>query len=108
VAPRSRASRSRLSGPRRRSSSDANRRGASVANWSNALKAATLPPKRLFHDLRRSAVRNLIQAGVDPSAAMKVSGHKTPKMLARYNIVTDDQAAAALLKQDTFLEGRKA
>jgi hypothetical protein len=35
--------------------------------WRNALRAAKLPPGRIFHDLRRSAVRNLIRAGVDPS-----------------------------------------
>ena len=73
--------------------------------WHNALKAAGLPAERLFHDLRRSAVRNLIRAGVDPSVAMKVSGHKTAKMLARYNIVTDADTSAALLKRDAFLKG---
>ena len=71
--------------------------------WRNALKAAGLPEGRLFHDLRRSAVRTLIRAGVDESTAMKVSGHKTRSMLLRYNIVTERETADALLRADAYL-----
>ena len=53
-------------------------------------------PGLLFHDLRRSGVRNLIRAGVDPHVVMKISGHRTPSMLQqRYNVIdTRDQLAA--------------
>jgi integrase len=71
--------------------------------WRGALKAAGLPEGRLFHDLRRSAVRTLIRAGVDESTAMKVSGHKTRSMLLRYNIVTEQETADALLRADAYL-----
>ena len=71
--------------------------------WRNALRNAGLPSGRLFHDLRRSAVRTLIRAGVDETTAMKVSGHKTRSMLLRYNIVTERETADALLCADAYL-----
>ncbi|HVO13319.1 MAG TPA: site-specific integrase [Vicinamibacteria bacterium] len=72
--------------------------------WRSALVAAKLPAGLLFHDLRRSAVRNLIRAGVDQQTAMLVSGHKTATMFRRYNILTAEQTAAALVQVDTWRE----
>jgi len=72
--------------------------------WRAALDAAELPHERLFHDLRRSAARNLRRAGASETEAMKVTGHRTPSMFRRYSIVTDDEAAAALLRVDQAVE----
>lgn len=76
--------------------------------WRRALAEANLPEGRLFHDLRRSAVRTLIRAGVDPSVAMKVSGHKTKAMLDRYNIIAEEETGAAFAKADAYLSTQPA
>jgi len=62
--------------------------------WKTACRKAGCP-ELIFHDLRRSGVRNLIRAGVPQSVAMKISGHKTVSMFRRYDIGDDDDLRAA-------------
>jgi integrase len=81
------------------------RHGAPVArfnkSWATACKLAGCPG-RLFHDLRRSAVRSMVQAGVNPQVAKKISGHKTDSMFQRYSILTTDDLRAALEKTEQY------
>ncbi len=79
--------------------------GAHLDGWREACTAAGVP-SLLFHDLRRTAGRNMRLAGVDQSVRMKISGHKTTSMEARYNILDDADLKDAADKMNTFLKKR--
>ena len=70
-------------------------------SWATACKKAGLPG-RIFHDLRRSAVRDMTHAGVPQGVAMRISGHKTASMFQRYNIVVTEDMRTALEKTEQY------
>lgn len=69
--------------------------------WSSACKSAGVP-KRIPHDFRRTAVRNLERAGVPRSAAMAMVGHRTESIYRRYAIADEAMLKEGAVKLAAF------
>jgi integrase len=74
--------------------------------WKTALENAKLPMGLVPYDLRRSAVRNLIRAGVHETVAMKISGHRTRSTFDRYNIGSLEDLRDAVQKVTAYVEAQ--
>jgi integrase len=76
--------------------------GSHIKGWTKACKDAGLAGL-LFHDLRRSAVRNMERAGIPRKIAMEISGHRTEAVYRRYDIVSPQDLRMAAAKMDAYL-----
>lgn len=91
--------------------------------WRNAVKSlgaagygrqydpatgGTRPVIKRWHDLRHSMAQHMTAAGVPDTTILELGGWKTPSMLKRYRIISDEAKRAGTAKLDAYLAAERA
>ena len=75
-------------------------------SWEKALNEVGVA-RHTWHGFRRTAARNMVNAGVPEKIAMQITGHKTVSIFRRYHIVAQADKAAALEKTFAHVESER-
>jgi len=87
------------------------RNGRQIADFFKSWRTATRKagcPGRLFHSTRRLAATNMLEAGLSPEVACAWTGHKSPSMLRRYQLIKTDKKADGFSALEAYRATQKA